>query len=183
MAEDGRKMSKRRGNVVNPDEVIEEYGADAFRMYEMFMGPFDQFVARNTNGIKGIKKFIDKLIQLREKVDQKDSVLIPNDLEILLHQSIKKITEDIDAFRFNTCVSQYMILCNRLGECEKIDKKLFETFVILLAPFIPHLAEEFWMKLGNAFSIFTKAKRPKWETDKLSPQEKTIAVQFNGKVR
>ncbi|MBO4203705.1 class I tRNA ligase family protein [bacterium] len=181
MAEDGRKMSKRRGNVVNPDEIIAKYGADAFRMYEMFMGPFDQFIARNTNGLKGVRKFIDKIVALRDKVNE--GVATPKNIEILLHQTIKKTTEDIDAFRFNTCISQFMILINQLSELEKIDKKLFETIIILLAPFAPHLAEEFWSKLGNEFSIFTKAQRPTRDETKLVADEIKIAVQFNGKVR
>ncbi|MDR2416047.1 MAG: class I tRNA ligase family protein [Candidatus Peribacteria bacterium] len=204
MAEDGRKMSKRRGNVVNPDEVIAEYGADAFRMYEMFMGPFDQFISRNTNGLKGVKKFIDKVIALRDKVGYNDDcrddslprpngeavnfanetpVEPPKTIETLLHQTIKKTTEDIDAFRFNTTISQFMILANALSELDKVPKQLFETFIILLAPFAPHLAEEFRSLLGNEFSIFTQAKRPQRDEKKLTTDTITLAIQFNGKVR
>ncbi|MDR0859951.1 MAG: class I tRNA ligase family protein [Candidatus Peribacteria bacterium] len=182
MAEDGRKMSKRRGNVVNPDEVIAEYGADAFRTYEMFMGPFDQFISWNTNGLKGVKKFLDKVIALWDKVDT-NTVEIPKEIETLLHQTIKKTTEDIDTFRFNTTISQFMILVNKLTELDKIPAQLFETFIILLAPFAPHLAEEFWSLLGNEFSIFTKAKRPKWDEKKLTSDTVQLAIQFNGKVR
>lgn len=181
MAEDGRKMSKRRGNVVNPDDVIAEYGADAFRTYEMFMGPFDQYISWNTNGLKGVKKFLDKVIALQDKVDEHAET--PKEVETLLHQTIKKTTEDIDAFRFNTTISQFMILVNKLTELDQINTQLFETFVILLAPFAPHLAEEFWSLLGNEFSIFTKAKWPKRDEKKLTSDTVQLAIQFNGKVR
>ena len=153
MAEDGRKMSKRRGNVVNPDDVIAEYGADVFRTYEMFMGPFDQSISWNTQGMKGVKKFIDKIIALFDKVDenyQDESKILT-----ILHQTIKKLTQEIDEFKFNTSIAQLMILVNALSEAEKLSKNTFEKLVMLIAPFAPHLAEEFWNLLGNQFSIFT----------------------------
>ena len=161
MAEDGRKMSKRRGNVVNPDDVISEYGADVFRTYEMFMGPFDQYISRNTNGIKGVKKFFDKLIAVSAKVSEtyQDEVKILT----LLHQTIKKLTEEIDDFKFNTSIAQLMILVNALSEVEQVSKATFEAIVLLVAPFAPHLAEEFWQLLGNQFSIFTTGKWPKYQ--------------------
>ncbi len=182
MAEDGRKMSKRRGNVVNPDDIIAEYGADVFRTYEMFMGPFDQYIAWNTSGIKGVKKFLDKVIALSEKVDEK---LETEDkkLNALLHQSIKKLTSEIDDFKFNTAIAQLMILVNGLSEAEQITKATFEQLVILLAPFAPHLAEEFWSLLGNQFSIFTTGKWPQYDEKMLVSSEITLAVQFNGKMR
>lgn len=182
MAEDGRKMSKRRGNVVNPDDIIAEYGADVFRTYEMFMGPFDQYIAWNTSGIKGVKKFLDKVIALSEKVDEK---LETEDkkLNALLHQSIKKLTSEIDDFRFNTAIAQLMILVNGLSEAEQITKATFEQLVILLAPFAPHLAEELWEQLGNPFSIFTHGQWPKYDESLLVSSEVTLAVQFNGKMR
>ena len=101
----------------------------------------------------------------------------------MLHQTIKKTTEDIDAFRFNTVVAQFMILVNKLSELETVSKEVFQTFIILLAPFAPHLAEEFWSLLGNEFSIFTTAKWPKREEKKLTSDTAILAVQFNGKVR
>ena len=180
MAEDGRKMSKRRGNTVNPDDVIAEYGADAFRTYEMFMGPFEQFISRNTNGLKGVKKFLDKVVALRDKISPTPT---PTEIETLLHQTIKKTTEDIDAFRFNTAISQFMILVNKLSELDTVNRELFQTFIILLAPFAPHLAEEFRHLLGNEFSIFTTAQRPQWDEKKLTSDSVTLAIQFNGKVR
>ena len=181
MAEDGRKMSKRRWNVVNPDDVIAEFGADAFRTYEMFMWPFDQYISWNTNGLRWTKKFLDKVIALWDKVSP--DAKLPADVEILFNQTIKKTTEDIDAFRFNTSIAQFMILVNAFTECESIPTEVFEKFVILLAPFAPHLAEEFWSLLGHEFSIFKNAKWPKYDESKLAGDLVKMAVQFNGKVR
>ncbi|MDR2191169.1 MAG: class I tRNA ligase family protein [Candidatus Peribacteria bacterium] len=175
-------------------------------MYEMFMGPFDQSISRNTNGLKGVKKFLDKVVALWDKVDpnepRRDAIIgspngkavnstnhststipIPKPIETLLHQTIKKTTEDIDNFRFNTTISQFMILANALSELETIDAQLFETFIILLAPFAPHIAEEFRNLLGHPFSIFTTAQRPQRDETKLTSSTITLAIQFNGKVR
>lgn len=181
MAEDGRKMSKRWWNVVNPDDIIAEYGADVFRTYEMFMGPFDQAISWNTQGMKGVKKFIDKIIVLFDKVDEN----YEDEAKILtiLHQSIKKLTQEIDEFKFNTSIAQLMILVNALSEAEKLSKSTFEKLVMLIAPFAPHLAEEFWSLLGNQFSIFTTGKWPQHDEKLLVSSEVTLAVQFNGKMR
>ncbi len=181
MAEDGRKMSKRRGNVVNPDDVITEYGADVFRTYEMFMGPFDQAISWNTQGMKGVKKFIDKIVALFDKVDEN----YQDEAKILtiLYQTIKKLTQEIDEFKFNTSIAQLMILVNALSEVEKLSKSTFEKLVMLIAPFEPHLAEEFWNLLGNQFSIFTTGKWPQYDEKLLVCSEVTLAVQFNGKMR
>ena len=181
MAEDGRKMSKRRWNVVNPDDVIAEFWADAFRTYEMFMGPFDQYISWNTNGLRWTRKFLDKVVALWDKVSP-DAVL-PEDVEILLNQTIKKTTEDIDAFRFNTSIAQFMILVNAFTECDNIPTKAFEDFIVLLAPFAPHLAEEFWSLLWHDFSIFKNGKWPVYDENKLTANSVKMAVQFNWKVR
>ena len=182
MAEDGRKMSKRRGNVVNPDDIIAEYGADVLRTYEMFMGPFDQAIAWNTQGMKWVKKFLDKVIALYDKVEIQSSEESP-EVTTLLHQTIKKLTEEIDDFRFNTSLSQLMILVNRLWEEEKISKQTFESLVLMLAPFAPHLAEEFWNLMGNEFSIFTTGRWPSYDPEKLVSSRIVLPVQFNGKMR
>ena len=182
MAEDGRKMSKRRGNVVNPDDIIAEYGADVLRTYEMFMGPFDQAIAWNTQGMKWVKKFLDKVIALYDKVDVQSWEENP-EVTTLLHQTIKKLSEEIDDFRFNTSLSQLMILVNRLWEEEKISKQTFESLVLMLAPFAPHLAEEFWNLMGNEFSIFTTGKWPNYDPAKLVSSRIVLPVQFNGKMR
>lgn len=201
MGEDGRKMSKRRGNVVNPDDIINEFWTDVLRAYEMFMGPFDQSIAWSTNGIKGIKKFLDKIISLKDKLSSfategnpaksdkggaewnEAEDLETNETKILLNQSIKKLTEDIDGFRFNTAISQLMILVNHLTECTTITKKTFEDLVILVSPFAPHLAEELREQLGNEYSVFTKATWPSYDEKCLVADTVTIGVQVNGKVR
>ncbi len=194
MGEDGRKMSKRRGNVVNPDDIINEFWTDVLRAYEMFMGPFDQSIAWSTNGIKGIKKFLDKIILLKDKMTAwslkleawspwtTDKNVTKEDFAIV-NQTIKKVWEDIDGFRFNTAISQLMILVNHLTECTTITKKTFEDLVILVSPFAPHLAEELWEQLGNEYSIFTKASWPKYDEKCLVADVVTIGVQINGKVR
>lgn len=182
MAEDGRKMSKRRGNVVNPDDIVNEYGADTLRVYEMFMWPFDQAVSWNTNWVKWVKKFLDRVCNLWPKVDEN----YEDDKKILmtLHQTIKKVDEDVSTrFGFNTAIAQMMILVNELTWVEKISKKTFETLIILLAPFAPHLAEEFREKLGNQFSIFDGKHRPEVDEKYLVQDTITMAVQVNWKVR
>lgn len=156
----------------------------------MFMGPFDQSIAWSTNGIKGIKKFLEKIILLKDKIisldkgsEAEEGFEETNETTILLNQSIKKLTEDLDEFRFNTGVSQLMILVNHLTECKNITKKTFEDLIILVSPFSPHLAEELREQLGNEYSIFTKAKWPKYDEKYLIADTVTIAVQINGKVR
>lgn len=146
----------------------------------MFMGPFDQSIARSTNGIKGVKKFLEKVIALKDRLTANEEA---NETKILLNQSIKKLTEDIDGFRFNTAISQLMILVNHLTETKEITKKTFEDLVILLSPFAPHLAEELREQLGNAYSIFTKATRPNYDEKCLVADTVTIGVQINGKMR
>lgn len=148
----------------------------------MFMGPFDQSIAWSTNGIKGVKKFLDKVILLHDKVDRNLDTESPKNLSIL-HQSIKKLTVEIDEFKFNTSIAQLMILVNTLSESETITLSTFEILTTLLAPFAPHLAEELWSLLGNEFSVFTKAQWPQFEEKYLISAEATFAVQFSGKMR
>ena len=182
MAEDGRKMSKRRWNVVNPDDIVNEYGADTLRVYEMFMWPFDQAVSWNTNWVKWVKKFLDRVCNLYPKIDEN----YEDNKKILmtLHQTIKKVDEDVSRrFGFNTAIAQMMILVNELTWVEKISKKTFETLIILLAPFAPHLAEEFREKLGNQFSIFDGKHWPEVDEKYLVQDTITMAVQVNWKVR
>ena len=180
MAEDGRKMSKRRWNVVLPDDIIAEYGADTLRTYEMFMGPFEQSIARSTNGMKGIKKFLDKIVALKDKISDQEE---PKTNLIQLHQTIKKLTEDIDGFKFNTAISQLMILVNHLTDQTIISKDTFEKLIILVAPFAPHLAEELWEQLGNKYSVFTTTVWPSYDENYLVSDTVKIWVQFNGKIR
>ncbi|MDD2565545.1 MAG: leucine--tRNA ligase [Candidatus Gracilibacteria bacterium] len=180
LAEDGRKMSKRWLNVINPDSIIEEFGADSLRLYESFMGPFAQEVAWSTNGVKGVKKFLDKVVSLSQNLDEK---YIDNEkTEILLNKTIKKIGEDIDEFKFNTAVASMMQLVNTWSSQEKINKSNFLKFIQILSPFAPHITEEIWQELGASDSIF-KSSWPKYDSNKLIDSSVKIAIQINGKVR
>jgi len=182
LAADGRKMSKRWGNVINPDDVIAEFGADAFRIYEMFMGPFEQSIAWNTNGVVGTRRFLEKTWKLQNRITEQELPSKNKNLGNLLHKTIKKVTEDIEAFKFNTAVSSLMILVNEFEKDESVYRDSYRTFLILLAPFAPHITEELWSKLGEKQSIFL-APWPKYNPKLASEETKTIGVQVNGKVR
>lgn len=178
--EDGKKMSKRFGNVVNPDDIINEYGADALRVFEMFMGPFTQNISWSTAGVIGTYKFLEKVWKLSEKVV--DRLVLDKEIKILLNQTIKKVGEDIEGFRFNTAISALMILANKFEQEAKINKSDYQNFLLLLAPFAPHITEELWQNLGNKQSIFVE-KWPEYDPNFLVSEIVTIAVQINGKTR
>ena len=196
MAEDGRKMSKRWGNVINPDDVIDQYGADSLRIYEMFMGPFAQAVAWSTQGLIGARRFLDRVWHLQDKLDMgmspksqspiSKSQTNPKDqnskLITVLHQTIKKVSDDIEEMRFNTAIAKMMELANEMSKQEKISKENFALFVQILAPFAPHFAEELWLALGHKKSIFTEVW-PKYDSELAKSETFTLAVQINGKVR
>lgn len=187
MGEDGRKMSKRWGNVVNPDEIVVKYGADALRVYEMFMGPFDQACNWNTNGLIGARKFLDKVAALAENASFTDDDK-KNETRTLLHKTIRKIGRDIESFNFNTAVSALMIMANRLTEDRDKAGKLplsaaeFRSFLILLAPFAPHLAEELFAVSGGTDSVF-RAAWPIYDEAMARDDEINLAIQVNGKLR
>lgn len=176
IAEDGRKMSKRWGNVINPDDVINTFGADTLRTYEMFMGPFDQSVAWNNSSMVGVRRFLEKVWRFQNKV------VAGNETSVTLHQTVKKVTEDIGAMKFNTAVSALMILANDIDGRENISQTEFETLIKILAPFAPHLTEEVWQSLGKSTSIHLEAW-PEYDESKLVSDKIVIAVQVNGKVR
>ncbi|MCC7522993.1 class I tRNA ligase family protein [Candidatus Uhrbacteria bacterium] len=181
LAEGGEKMSKSKGNVVNPDDVVEAYGADVFRVYEMFMGPFDQPVPWDTNGIEGVRKFLEKVWNLYGL----DSSLRGNDnpeLVTLYHQTIKKVTDGIDHLQFNTCISQMMILANAFQDAGSVPESMKEGFLKILAPFAPHMAEEIWEHLGMKGSIHVSGW-PTYDPEKLKAATFELVVQVNGKVR
>ncbi|TSC68961.1 MAG: leucyl-tRNA synthetase, partial [Parcubacteria group bacterium Gr01-1014_56] len=178
LAEDGRKMSKRYGNVINPDDVVATYGADAFRTYEMFMGPFENTVAWNTASIAGTTRFIERVWRAQELVVEKNT----DTLDTLLNQTIKKVSADITAFKFNTAVSQMMILLNAIEKEKTIGKKQWEAFLQLLAPFAPHVTEELWEKIGHKESIHISTW-PTHDESKLVSSTAQVAVQVNGKLR
>jgi len=182
LAEDGRKMSKSLGNVITPDSVVEQYGADALRMFEMFMGPLEDMKPWNTKGIIGISRFLERIWKIQKRITNNESSIKGNEVEVLLHKTIKKVSEDIENLKFNTAISALMILANRLEKEEKIPAIHYTKFIILLSPFAPHMAEELWSTLGKKESIFTES----WPTyDKNLIKEETIelVVQINGKVR
>ncbi len=189
LAEGGAKMSKSKGNVVNPDTIVETVGADTLRLYEMFMGPFDQAIAWDTQSIAGARRFIERVWALRLKIKverlkkEKESSLTTNNFQLttFLHRTIKKVTEDIEAMKFNTAVSSLMILVNAM-EKEEIDRASYEALLKILAPFAPHVTEELWKELGNKVSIHLSAW-PAFDEDKLVSTMVTIVVQVNGKVR
>ncbi|MFP4539776.1 MAG: class I tRNA ligase family protein, partial [Candidatus Paceibacterota bacterium] len=177
---DGRKMSKRWGNVISPDDVVEVVGADAMRIYMMFIGPFDGEVVWNPNGPAGAYRFLERIWRLSNKVSS--SARSEKDVTTLLHQTIKKVEDDIFSFSFNTAVSSLMILTNRMEKLEKVPKKDFETLVMLLAPLAPHIAEELWHGMGKKRSVH-QSGWPQYN-EKLMVEDKTkIAIQVNGKTR
>ncbi len=176
---DGQRMSKSRGNVVNPDEVVEAFGADSLRMYLMFMGPFDYTMAWNKEGLEGCSRFIKRVWNLFTKPNQTEA-----DDQILLrklNQTIKKVGEDIGETKFNTAIAALMELLNEISG-KKLSKPFLGQFLLLLAPFAPHLTEELWGKLGNQFSIHQQSW-PKYSPDLIEEEVVTIAVQINGKLR
>jgi leucyl-tRNA synthetase len=173
------KMSKRWHNVVNPDDICEKFGADTLRLYEMFLGPLEDHKPWNTNGIEGVSRFLKKLCRLFENVTND----APTKQELKsLHKCIKKVNEEIEKYSFNTVVSTYMICVNELGELKCSKKEILESFVILLSPYAPHLAEELWEKLGNKNSIST-ATYPICNEEYLIENNHIYPVQFNGKMR
>ncbi|HJO89778.1 MAG: class I tRNA ligase family protein [Candidatus Pacebacteria bacterium] len=174
LAEGGEKMSKSKGNVVNPDEIVETFGADTLRTYEMFMGPFDQVIAWSTNNMVGVRRFLEKIWRLQRKIGDGS--------DVILDGTIKKVTDDIEAMKFNTAVSTMMILVNELEKTKEISKNTYEKLLILLAPFAPHIAEELWDKIGNSDSILSEVW-PKYDSKKTITDKAEIAVQVDGKVR
>lgn len=188
LGEDGEKMSKSRGNVVNPDDIIAEHGADALRCYLMFLGPLEQMKPWNTENIKGVSRFLRDVWRLvvasdgslNEKLSSdRESV---NETEKLLHQTIQKVTDDYEKLSFNTAISQMMIFKNHLHKAPAYRKSTVQTIVQLLAPLAPHLAEELWERLGMEASVH-EAPWPEYDATKLVETTMTLPVQVTGKVR
>lgn len=179
LAEGGVKMSKSIGNTVDPKEIVALYGADTLRIYEMFIGPFDQSVAWSTESIIGSRRFLDKIARIQDRVK---NVKSDDVLEKSLHKTIKKVSEDIESMNFNTSVSSMMVLVNEMEKSQNIGIKDFKMFLQILAPFAPHITEELWQKLGEKKSIH-KSSWPKWDKKKVVDENITIGVQINGKVR
>ena len=177
LAKGGEKMSKSKGNVVNPDEIIASYGADAFRTYEMFMGPFDQAAEWDTNGLEGVRRFLERVWGLQSKVKEG-----ADGLETVLHKTTKKVTEDIDAMRFNTAVASLMECSHEFLKADHIAPATFATFVQLLSPFSPHISEELWKHLGHEESIVLSTW-PTYNPELIKENQFELVVQVNGKIR
>ncbi len=177
----GEKMSKSRGTVINPDDVVKEYGADTLRVYEMFMGPFDQAIPWDQKGVVGVRRFLEKVWTIYnggvEIVQQVDS-----DLVSLLHRTIKKVGDDIESQSYNTAVSAMMILANKILESKKIDYETAESFLKILSPFAPHICEEIWQAMGNK-DLISIRHWPEYNDELAIGQEIELIVQVNGKVR
>jgi leucyl-tRNA synthetase len=197
LGEDGQKMSKSRGNVINPDEVVKEYGADTLRMYEMFMGPFSDSKPWSTKGIIGVRRFLEKVWKLGEKVKSQISNLKSTDqnlkLEKLLHKTIKKVSEDIEAFKFNTAISALMILVNAMAQESSLQVTNYKLLIKLLSPFAPHIAEELWERISSP-PLLSKEGRspsqfilqqpwPKYDPAMVVEEEIDLVIQINGRVR
>ena len=176
----GEKMSKSRGNVINPDDTIAEIGADAFRLYEMFMGAFDQAIPWSTEGARGCRRFLERVWRLQEMLT--DGEGHSKGLETLIHQTIKKVSEDYEKMKFNTAIAQMMTLVNEFYAAGQITRGDLRTLLLLLDPVAPHIAEEMWQQCGLGDPIY-RQQWPKWDEDKLQEATVEIAVQINGKVR
>lgn len=187
LGDDSRKMSKARGNVVNPDDVVMEYGADAMRLFEMFMGPLEEMKPWSTRGVEGVSRFLNRVWRLY--LDEEGSlhpdlraVAVSPDVETVYHATVKKVGEDIEALRFNTAIAQLMIFVNEITRLEIRPRQILEPFLLLLAPFAPHIAEEIWEKLGHAVSLAYEPW-PEFDPARLRQSTIEIVLQVNGKVR
>ncbi len=176
----GEKMSKSKGNVINPDDIVNEFGADTFRVYEMFMGPFDQTAAWSMESIRGCGKFLDRVWNMQNMMVDGDSY--SKETENMMHKAIKKVTLDIEDMKFNTCVSTFMTMVNEFYKLKRINKAEFKTFLTLLNPFAPHLTEELNELIGfkNAISTYSW---PEYEEEKTIDEEIDLPIQVNGKLR
>lgn len=186
LGENNEKMSKSRGNVVNPDDVVETYGADTLRMYEMFMGPLDASIAWSENGLEGSRKFLDRVWRLivdeNNKIRDRITTLNDGKLDKVYHQTVKKVTEDYENLHFNTAISQLMVFINEAYKVDALPYEYIEGFVQLLAPIAPHIGEELWSILGNEDGI-SYAPWPTYDEAALVEDEVEVVFQVNGKVR
>ena len=184
LAEGGEKMSKSKGNVINPDSIINSFGADTLRLYEMFMGPFEQAIAWNEEALVGPRRFLERVWKLQAKVSQGRTLNIDSQGLTLMHQTIKKVTDDIETLGLNTAISSLMILVNAFEKQEIVSRNDFETLLKLLAPFAPHITEELWHLLGHPMSkSIHNESWPAFDFSKLETEEVTLIIQINGKMR
>ncbi|RNA70419.1 leucine--tRNA ligase [Alteribacter keqinensis] len=188
LGENNEKMSKSKGNVVNPDEIVESHGADTLRLYEMFMGPLDASIAWSTTGLDGARRFLDRVwrLMVTDSGELNPAIGDMNEADSSLtrtyHQTVKKVTEDCEGLRFNTAISQMMVFINDAYKQDKLPKAYMEGFVKMLSPIAPHVSEELWEKLGHQGTITYEAW-PAFDESKLVEDEVEIVVQVNGKLR
>lgn len=180
LGEDGQKMSKSRGNVINPDDVVREYGADTLRLYEMFVGDFEKTAPWSTSSIKGCKRFLDRIWTLQENVIDGDDYR--DVLKSAMHKTIKKVTEDIESLKFNTAIASMMSLINDISTVGSINKAEYRTLLILLNPFAPHITEELYELLGFE-GVLNKQKWVTYDEALCIDSTIEIAVQVNGKIK
>ena len=181
MGDNGEKMSKSRGNVVNPDEIVSEYGADTLRTYEMFIGDFEKSANWTESGVQGCRKFLERVWKMDDLLTEDESM--DKETEVLFHQTIKKVTEDFETLKFNTAIAQLMTLSNALRAKERVTRMEWKTFLLLLNPVAPHLTEELWERAGFMGHIATDGTWPEYQDDKLSENYAEMPIQINGKVR
>lgn len=180
LGNNGEKMSKSKGNVVNPDDIVAEFGADTFRTYEMFIGPFDQSTPWSMESLRGCNKFLDRVWNLGE-------LLVPGDIyskefEKMMNKAIKKVSSDYEAMKFNTAVATFMTMVNEFYKLKRINKAELDTFLILLNPIAPHITEELFEKIGNTKTI-SESTWPEYDEAKTIDDEIEIPVQVNGKLK
>jgi leucyl-tRNA synthetase len=184
------KMSKSRGNVINPDQVVDEYGADSMRLYEMFMGPLEATKPWSMRGVEGVYRFLSRVWRLvideraeEMKLAEQVRDVAPNTETLrMLHQTIKRVTQDLDSMSFNTAIAAMMELCNFLTKAEVRPRSVLVDFVLLLSPFAPHLAEELWRALGHDKSL-AYAPWPVFDDNLTRAEEIEVPIQINGKLR
>ena len=181
LGENGEKMSKSRGNVVNPDDIVQQYGADTMRLYEMFIGDFEKAAPWNDKGIKGCRRFVERYYNLQEKLIDGDEVR--PELECSIHKTIKKVSEDIENIKFNTAIASLMALMNDINAVGSINKKEYAIFSILLNPFAPHVTEEIWSTCNLGEGMVVDQSWPEYDESKCKANEIEIAVQVNGKIK
>ncbi|MEE0866121.1 MAG: leucine--tRNA ligase [Clostridia bacterium] len=176
----GEKMSKSKGNVINPDDIVDEFGADTLRIYEMFMGPFDQTAAWSMESIKGCSKFLDRVYNLKDMLV--DGEEFTKETEKMMNKAIKKVSNDIEEMKFNTSVATFMTMVNEFYKIKKINKKEFVTFLTLLNPFVPHITEEL-NELAGFNKPISSYEWPEFDEEKTKDDEITLPIQFNGKLK
>ena len=180
LGENGEKMSKSRGNVINPDDIVNEFGADTLRTYEMFIGAFDMAASWSNDGVKGCRRFLDRVWKLQDMVT--DATGYSKNLETRIHQTIKKVSQDYEALKYNTAIAAMMALLNDYYKAGSITRDDYRILLVLLNPVAPHITEELWSVMGFEGRLY-QTSWPEYDEAKTVEQTVEVAVQVNGKVR